>query len=264
MNGNEFRKRYGPWALIAGASSGLGAEFAEQLAACGLNLVMVARRAPLLESQCERLTAAHSIQARPLPLDLADSNSAAIINSRTADLDVGLVVYNAAYSAIGPFLDRPLEEHLKEIETNCRGPLQLAYTFGKRMCARGRGGIILMSSLSALQGTALISNYTATKAYNLILAEGLWEELRREGIDVLASCPGATDTPNYLASTRRHPAPVAAARVVVAETLAALGREPSVVPSYTNKLTAFLMQRLIPRKMAIAIMGRVLRSMYAN
>ncbi len=264
MTGTEFRTRYGSWGLVAGASSGLGAEFAWQLAAKGLNLVLIARRAQALESLCAQLVTEHSIQVRALSLDLAAADAPQVITAATADLEIGLVVYNAAFSAIGPFFDRTLQDHLKEIETNCRTPLGLAYTFGKQMLTRRRGGIVFMSSLSALQGTALIANYTATKAYNLILAEGMWEELRQQGIDVLASCPGATSTPNYLASAPKSSVPSATPRAVVAETLAGLGKEPSVIPGYSNKLSAFAMQRLMPRKMAIAIMGKVLRSMYAH
>ncbi len=260
----DLRARYGPWALIAGASVGMGAEFATQIASWGLNVILIARRAELLDTLAREITAAHGVQTRCLSIDLADPDAATLIVEQTSDLEIGLFVYNAAFSAVGPFFERPLADHLREIETNCQTPLALTYLLGKQMLARKRGGIVLLSSLSALQGTALISNYTATKAYNLILAEGLWEELRREGIDVPASLPGATSTPNYNSSTDRHSAPRATPQVVVAQTLAALGKGPNVVPTYANKLSAFAMQHLMPRKMAIAIMGRVLRGMYAR
>lgn len=260
----DFRARYGPWALVAGASAGMGAEFATQIAALGLNLVLVARRAEMLDAFAQELSTGYSIQTRSLSLDLADANAAARIVDQTGDLEIGLLVYNAALSAVGPFFQTPLADHLLELETNCRTPMSLVYLLGQKMLARRQGGIVLLSSLSALQGTALISNYTATKAYNLILAEGLWEELRSQGIDVLAALPGATSTPNYNSSTDRHAAPTASPRRVVTLTLAALGKEPSVVPTFPNKLAAFAMQHLMPRKMAIAIMGRVLRGMYAR
>jgi short-subunit dehydrogenase len=126
---------------------------------------------------------------------------------------------------------------------------------------------VLMSSLSATQGSPLIANYAATKAYNLVLAEGLWDELRACGVDVLACCAGATTTPNYLASAPRRGAGTRSAispQVVVAETLAALGKRPSVIPGRFNRLAAFLMRRLLPRRTTITIMGRTMREMYSG
>jgi short-subunit dehydrogenase len=203
MNNPAFRNRYGSWGLVAGASRGLGAEFARQLAEQGLNLVMVARSRDELDSLADDLIRRNSIKALALVADLGSPATAGEILAKTQDLEIGLLVYNAAYSGIGPFLDIPIEEHQREIQTNVSTPLVLAHQFGGKMLSRGRGGIILMSSLSASQGSALISNYTATKAYNLLLAEGLWEELRRQGVDVLASCPAAVSTPGYMISRRR-------------------------------------------------------------
>ena len=260
----SFRDRYGPWALVAGASKGLGAEFAAQLAARGLNLVLVARRADAMASLAAKLTADHGVQTRRVPLDLARADAASIIAAETRDIEIGLLVYNAALSIVGRFFDQPLEAHLKEIDTNCRAPLALAYTLGQQMVARQRGGIILLSSLSAMQGAALIANYTATKAYNLLLAEGLWDELREEGIDALAVMPSSVDTPSAQTRAPSRPSPVAALppRVVVAETLAALGKQSSAIPGRTNRVAAFLMRRLLPRRVAITLMGRTMRAMY--
>jgi short-subunit dehydrogenase len=262
----DFWGRFGPWALIAGASAGLGAEYAAQSAALGLNLFLVARRTELLEPLAARLAAAHGVEVRTCGWDLARVDVAPFLAGQTAGLEIGLLVYNAAYSAIGPFLERPLADHLLEIDTNCRTPLALAHTYGQGMAERGRGGIILMSSLSAGQGSPLIANYGATKAYNLVLAEGLWEELRERGVAVLACCPGATATPNYLASLEERPtgrtAPSMPPARVVAETLAALDRGPTVIPGRGNRLAAFIMRRLLPRRTAVLLMGRVLRGMY--
>lgn len=261
----RFKTRYGPWALVAGASVGLGAEFASQLAAHGLNLVLIARRAELLDSLSIKLSAEYAVQVRPLALDLAQPDAVESVATLTQDLEIGLFVYNAAFSAIGLFLDQALDAHLREIETNCRTPLALVHALGRGMVARGRGGIVLMSSLSASQGSPLISNYAATKAYNLTLAEGLWDELRGQGIDVIACCPGSTDTPGYRASAPAKAfTPALPPSHVVAETLAALGHQPSVIPGRGNRLSAFVMRRILPRRIAIAIMGKTLRAMYAQ
>jgi len=262
----DFRTRYGPWALVAGASAGLGAEFATQLAAKGLNLVLIARRKELLDKLGVQLVNDYAVEVRALQLDLGREDIDSVVTEATSDIDLGLLVYNAAISIIGPFFEATLEDHLNEIAVNCRAPLTLAYLLGQRMLKRRRGGIILMSSLGASQGSALIVNYTATKAYNRLLAEGLWEELRKQGIDVLTSSPSAVSTPGYLASAPRHSGRLSAStmtpRAVVAETLAALGKQPVVIPGWTNRLASVLMQRFLSHKAAIKLMGRVMRSMY--
>jgi short-subunit dehydrogenase len=264
----DFRARYGPWAVVAGASAGLGAEFATQLASKGLHLVLVARRQALAEDLGKKLTQEYGIDVRVLQLDLAAEDSAATIASTTSDIEVGLLIYNAATSIIGPFFASPLEEHTREVMVNCHTPLALTYLLGQRMLPRKHGGIVLMSSLSSSQGSVFIANYAATKAYNRVLAEGLWEELREQGIDVLTSCPSAISTPNYLASspTRSGRFTVSAQepRVVVAETLAALGHGPTLIPGSGNRLANFFMQRVLPHRAAIKLMGRVMRSMYAH
>ena len=260
----RFVEKYGPWAVVAGASGGLGAEYATQLAAKGLNVVLVARRAEMLEALAAKIKTEFRVEVRTLSLDLARADVASIIDAQTGDLEIGLLVYNAALSAVGPFFDKPLETHLREVDTNVRAPLTLAYALGRRMLARKRGGIVLMSSLSATQGSPLISNYAATKAYNLVFAEGLWDELRAQGIDVLACCPNLIDTPNFRASApAKSPMPATPPRAVVAETLAALGRQPSIIPGRSNRLAAFVMRRLFPRRFAITLMGRTMRGMYS-
>jgi len=184
---------------------GAGAAFAEELARRGFDLLLVARRIELLQQLAGRLTAQYGIQVRSLPLDLSKPEASDQISQATSTLEIGLLVYNAAYSAVGAFFDHPLEDHLREVDTNIRTPLGWVNAFGKRMLAAGHGGIILMTSLSAFQGSAYISTYSATKAFNVVLAEGLWEEWRRSGVDVLACVAGAIRTPNYLASSPSAP-----------------------------------------------------------
>ena len=251
----EFRERYGPWALVAGASEGLGAAYAEALARRGLDLILVARQGELLQALAARL-------------HLSQPEAAEQIARETQPDEVGLLVYNAAFSAVGRFLDHPMEDHLREVDTNVRTLLGLVNTFGQRMLAAGHGGIILMSSLSAFQGSAYISTYSATKAFNIVLAEGLWEEWRRSGVDVLACIAGAIRTPNYLASSPKRSGGIADATLkpesVVAEALAALGHRPTVIPGRLNRLSSFVMRRLLSRQAAIRIMGNVLRGMYIH
>jgi short-subunit dehydrogenase len=263
---SDFPLRYGPWALVAGASEGLGAEFATQLARNKLNLVLIARRKEVLEVLASKLAQEYAIEVRTLELDLARDDADSIIAEQTGDLDIGLLVYNAAVSLIGPFFSQSLQDHQNEVIVNCRAPMTLVYLFGQRMLKRRRGGIILMSSLSSAQGSALVANYAATKAYNRILAEGLWEELRTQGVDVLACSAGPISTPNYIASlpvaTKRSAGMTLSTYTVVAETLAGLGRGPFVIPGRQYRLANFVMQRLLPTRFVIKIMGRVMRGMY--
>jgi uncharacterized protein len=264
----QFLQTYGPWAVVAGASEGLGAAFAEALASRGLRLVLVARRAALMQALADRLIVKYAIEARCLPLDLASPEAANRIASETEDLEVGLLVYNAAYSAVGAFLDRPVDDHLREVDTNMRTPLQVVATFGKRMLKSRRGGIILMSSLSAFQGTAYVSTYSATKAFSIILAEGLWEEWRRHGVDVLACIAGSTRTPNFIASQPQKTGhfwdATSEPEVVVAEALSALGHQPTVIPGKVNRLSSFVMRHLFSRKAAVRLISSILRSMYVH
>lgn len=265
---SDFRTRYGPWALVAGASEGIGAEFARQIAAQGINIAAVARRVELLDRLEGELTSRFGVEVRTLSTDLAAHDAAAIVRETTQDLEIGLMVYNAALSPIGPFLEHGIDDALRALDLNCRTPLALAHAFGRDMAARGRGGLLLMSSMSGLQGSPLIATYAATKAFDLVLGEGLWDELRGSGVDALAFCAGATRTPNYEASAPRRlsrfapsvmePGPVAT------EALGCLGTVPSAIAGRSNRISSWFMQRMLSRRRAIEIMGRATRAMYAG
>jgi short-subunit dehydrogenase len=264
----NFQQRYGRWGLVAGASEGLGAAYAKDLASRGLNLILVARRDELLQSLATELSDRYGVKVKTIALDLSAPDASEHIVQQTMELDIGLLVYNAAFSAVGPFLERSMDDHLKEIHTNIHAPLKLVYLLGQRMLGRGYGGIILMSSLSAFQGSAYISNYAATKAFNIVLAESLWEEWRPRGVDVLVCVSGAVKTPNYVASepeqTGRFSDSTMDPDDVVREAMDALGRQPFVIPGRMNRFASFVMRHMLPRKMAIQFMGRVLRGMYVK
>lgn len=258
-----FRDKYGPWALVAGASEGLGAAFAEALAARGLSVLLVARRAGVLEELAAKIRAEHGVEVRVAAIDLGSATLLDDVRAAAQGLEVGLVVYNAAASYVGRFLDVPLDSKLRILDINCRGPLVLADEFGRGMAARGRGGIVLMASMAASQGSAMIATYAASKAFDLVLAESLWDELREHGVDVLACRAGATRTPAY---ERSKPAtetgPIMEPAVVVEEALGALGKAPSMVPGIFNRAAAFFMSRVMPRRAAVVTMGRATRKMY--
>jgi short-subunit dehydrogenase len=248
-----FATRYGPWALVAGASEGIGAAFATALAARDLNVVLVARRPEPLRALATKLyTKTVTVAA-----DLATDEGLDAVFAATADLEIGLVVANAAYPGIGRFVDARQEDLDQIVDVNVRAPVRLARHYLPPMVGRGRGGLIVMSSIAGQQGSPGIATYAASKAFGNVFAEGLWAEVGGRGVDVLSCAPGAVTT-DALSSAKASSTPgeVPAGRVV-AEALRALGRRrPRVVPGTVSRLSAAVMARLLPRSAAIRIIGR--------
>jgi short-subunit dehydrogenase len=263
---DRFKQRYGPWALVAGASEGLGEAFASALAGRGLNLVLVARRAEKLKDLASHLIQSHQIDVLGIAADLGDAGSSDRIIVEAASREIGLLVYNAAASTIGPFLDATVDDHMQTLAVNTRGPTELIHSLGRVMVDRGRGGILVMTSMSAFQGSARIATYAATKAYLLSLSEALSYELADSGIDVLACCAGATRTPNYVSSRPQTGGlfrpPEMEAEEVVEQALSALGRRPVVIAGIRNRLAHYVLHRLLPRRTAVGIMGRAMDRVY--
>jgi short-subunit dehydrogenase len=265
-------EKYGPYALVAGGSEGLGAAYAEALARRGFSLVLLARRTGQLETFAAELREKYgsgnpALHARRVEVithavDLADFEAVkAFVQSLT--VEIGLLVYNAAFAPVGLFTDITEEQLARVVAVNVRGPLLLARLLLPPMLARKKGGVVLMSSLAGTQGSPRLASYAATKSFNAILAEGLWEELRPLGIDVIASCAGAILTPGYNQAQKAPKAPGTLTPAEVAEkTLRALGNGPVVIPGGVNKLARFFLARLAPRTMAVKIMAANTRSLH--
>lgn len=250
-----FVSRYGPWAVVAGASEGLGAAFANSLATRGVNLLLLARRGELLQAVAERLRATASVELRTAVCDMARTDLADALQKLTSDLDVGLVIYNAAHAPVGDLVSQKIDQLLRVVDVNVRGPLVFTRTLAPNMIARGRGGIVLMSSLAGFQGSPRIATYAASKAFNTVLGESLWSELGPHGVDVVVCCAGAVRTPGYASSTAKEALGMLDADVVAEETLNALGRGPVVVPGVINRLARFALGRVLSRRFAISIMA---------
>ena len=182
--------RYGTWAVVTGASDGIGRAFARELAIAGFNLVLAARRRPILEQLASELASEHRVACEVVALDLSNSSAPEVLLNATQAHDVELLVTAAGFGTSGPFLDAPLAPELEMIDVNCRAVAALAHGFGRRFAQRGRGGLVLMSSLLAFQGVPRAANYAATKAYVPTFAEGLRRELLAQNVDVLAVAPG--------------------------------------------------------------------------
>ena len=195
----ELTEKYGPWAVVVGGSTGLGAGMATQAAKAGMNVALVARRAALLEECAAELTRSYGIEVRTAVADVGEPDATCeAVTSLTSGLTIGLLAYNAAIEEISPFLDISWNRHLAEVMGNCVTPMRLSYDIASQMVKRGKGAIILISSLSAIQGSILTVGYGATKAFEWILAEGLWAELHPKGLDVVGVLLGATATPSLL------------------------------------------------------------------
>ena len=189
--------KYGPWGIVAGGSDGVGVAFAHAMAASGINVVLVARRVAVLEASADELRKRHGVEVRTVALDLSGSDAVSQLADVTRDLEVGLFIYNAGSDdRMGAFLDRDLNAQLGLVHRNCASVLEAAYRFGAPMVARGRGGMVLVTSGGAWAGGAGVAAYGASKAFDLILAESLWAEWRTSGVDVLGLVLGRTDTPS--------------------------------------------------------------------
>jgi short-subunit dehydrogenase len=190
----EFHERYGPWAVVAGASEGVGASVARELGARGVGVVLVARRGPVLDE----VAATVAGPTRTVALDLSTDTAADALATATDDVEVGLLVYNAgADPHASQFLDRPVEVWSALVRRNCDTVLAAAHHFGGGMAARGHGGMVLVTSGAAWVGGAYLATYGASKAFDLVLGEALWAELRPHGVDVLSMVLGPTDTPAF-------------------------------------------------------------------
>lgn len=259
MKRSTFLSKYGPWAVITGASDGIGYAFAEQLGALGINLVLVARRADRLNHLAAALKTVHKIQTMVVPADLSSAEGLAAVDQGTAGLDIGLLVASAGFGTSGPLLEANLSVEHNMLQVNCFAVLQQCVVFGNRFRRRGCGGIILMASLVGWQGVPRSAHYAATKAYVQSLAEALRFELKPKGIDVLASAPGPVasgfaDRADIRMGRAATPATVAKA------SLEALGHKGTVIPGGLSKFLTYSLLPL-PRGLRTRILAQVMDGM---
>mgnify|MGYP000080978583 CR=1 FL=1 len=261
----NFKQQYGPWALITGASSGIGREMSEQLAQQGMNIVAVARNQENLDSLKDSLETRFAIKVRTISADLSQPEASYAINKQTADLDIGLLIPNAGIENNGAFIDNPIEAEQKMLALNTVSPMLLSHLYGQRFKQRfannKRSGILLTSSLFGYQGVPFVSNYSATKAYILSLGEALNVELKPFGIDVTVLSPGLTDTAmpqNMEIDFTKMPITLHKPEVVARIGLNALGKKATIVPGYINKFYAWE-NRLIPRSWPVKLFGLLIK-----
>lgn len=251
----------GKWAVVTGASAGIGAAIARVLAATGTNLVLTARREDRLEKLAAELKAANQIEVEIFAADLQRPQAPAQIHSFTADkrIEVDLLVNNAGFGHYGAFHKEPLESQLGMVQVNCAAVAHLTHLYLPAMVQRRRGDILILASTAAFQAVPYISVYAATKAFDLLFAEALAEEVRAKGVHVCALCPGSTTTefhqvagqPDHL--KRRQETAEKVARVGL-EALAA--GKSYVISGFANYASAHG-QRLVPRRFVTRVAGKM-------
>lgn len=258
------RNRFGPWAIVTGASSGIGAEFARQLAASGLNLVLVARRTHLLEELGRQLHAAAGIQYRVIQADLSIDFAVDRICEMTEDLDIGLVISNAGTGAPTEFIQASEEKLMEIIRLNALSHHRLVHYFSKRLVKRGRGGgILLTGAMGAAGGIPFMANESASKGFILSLGLALHEEFRKYGIHLTVLETPPTDTPVLeLLGLERDKLPMKpiSVELCVSEALSALvANRPTVIPGRIYRILNAVIPASVSRKMSGKLFAKAKR-----
>lgn len=234
----HFKSKYGPWAVITGATDGIGKAIAEELGARGINLVLIARREDVLKNFSDQLQFQFHIKTLCLAMDVSTMNSVQLLKDALGGFDVGLFVAAAGFGSSGHFVELPISQELNMVDVNCRAVVEQSHFFANQMKLRKQGGIVLLSSLVAFQGTPFSATYSATKSFIQNFAEALHFELKDQGIDVLASAPGPVHSGFASRAKMRMGSAAQPAEVAIA-TLDALGHSVTVRPGFLSKFLGY-------------------------
>jgi hypothetical protein len=253
------KNKFGPWAIITGASSGIGEEFAKQLAADGFNLVLVARRINLLEAIGKQLAKEHNITYRLIAADLATEDAIKTITEATDDIEIGLLISNAGTGKPGKFFDFEESELKYTIQLNAISHLSLVHFFGRKMAKRKKGGILLTGAMGAANGLPYMANEAGTKGYIHSLGKSLHTEFREFGVHLTILMTPFTETPvlNKLGFTKGNiPVKPISVKQCVTESLLALGKNKvTIIPGLKFRI----MNALVPGSMARERSGKMIK-----
>lgn len=262
----DFQRQFGQWGLVSGAAEGIGAAYGEMLAKRGINVILVDVKKDEMESHARHLQSEYQIKTISKVIDLGSEEAASQCMDIIRETGCRMLVYNAAYSRVKPFLSAEAGELDQYINVNARTPLRLAYLYSGWLKSEGRsGGLLLMSSLAGLWGTGLVATYSGTKGFNLLLAEALSRELRHFDIRVSVCVAGATATPGYLRTQPQYgfirPS-VMKPEEVASYALKKLGKKTVIIPGMMNRMTYFLLTRIFPRSLSVRMMNHTMERNY--
>jgi hypothetical protein len=252
----------GKWALVTGASAGIGEALAEELAQGGTNIVLTARRKDRLDALARRLAATYKIQTQVFPADLADPAASERIFAFTRDkgIEIDLLINNAGFGKYREFHSVAKERLLEMVQVNCAAVVHLTHLFVQGMVARRRGDILILASTASFQAVPYISTYAATKAFDLLFAEGLEEELKPYGIRVCALCPGSTESEfHVVAGQDKFIHREETAQKVARTGLKALAVGKSYVISGIGNYLGAHGERLVPRRFVTRMAARMFK-----
>lgn len=256
----------GEWAFIAGAAEGLGEAFSTVLAAAGMNLVMADIKAPELEKLAPELEKKYRMKTDPLVIDLSEENAWQRCMEKILEHDCRLLVWNAAYSHVRPFLEHTHDVLDQFVNVNARNVIHIVHAFASTLQAEDKpGGILLMSSLSGVVAPPLVAPYAATKAFNIKLAESLFYELKPLGIRITACTAGIVSTPKFWESSPvfgTFKPSIMEPEAVVAFAIRNLGRKPVITPGWSNRFSYFLLTRILPKNVSLKIVAGTMQKMY--
>ncbi|MBI3219367.1 MAG: SDR family oxidoreductase [Bacteroidetes bacterium] len=256
---NRLATRYGSWALVTGASSGIGLELAERLAESGLNLLIHSRNESVLNDLAKRLKSAYHVKVEIVAADVATAEGVQKLIQATASLPIGMLVASAGFGTSGEFIHTSVHSEINMLRVNCEALLTLTHHFAQKFSEQKRGGIILLSSMVAFQGVPYSANYAATKAYVQSLAEALAEEMKPHGVDVLAAAPGPVASGFGQRANMKMSMSLTPQQVGI-PILKALGRKTTVLPGFLTKFLVYSLG-MVPRWSKVKIMKLVMGGM---
>ncbi len=256
----DFKEKYGEWSVVLGASMGIGAACARELASKGISVVLVARSADKLEALAEEIKKNYHVDAKALPIDLLTEDAWEVLDKGLEGLNVGSAVYSAAYAYVGGFLagDPDLEDRIMKL--NVMGAIKFSKYFGNRFCRQERGGLVYHGSSSGYFSTPFMALYSATKGFEIALAESLYGEFKLHNVDVTVGIIGSVDTPGlrglypneeaYAALKPIDPA------IVAADCIAALGEQAAVVPYKPDRRNVNLLRKITNIDKQVKLVGQ--------
>ena len=260
MNKSNFLKKYGSWAIVTGATDGLGKQFAIQLAAIGFNLVVVARRKDLLDALSKRLNETYKVDCLAINLDLSTNDAVNALYEKTSHLDIGLVIAAAGFGTSTNLIEADIKVEKQLIDLNCRCLMEMSHVYGKQLAAQKKGGIILISSLLGFHGAFGTANYAASKAYVQALGEALHFELKKHNVDVLTVAPGPINT-GFAAAAGMEFNMALKPENVAQQSLNTLGSKITLLPGFLTKFLYLSLSLLVFRNLKVMVMGVVMKTM---